>query len=176
VSFRLLRFLFASTVICGGSSCDGDEPTSTRPPTDQAPVSGPSFTAGSGLTSTPPARGSLGDFKYKTMHDDFHFELKSQGNADVVTVSVTGGAGSHSGWHYHPGPAIVIVRRGTLTSYTVEQGECRRTEYPAGTALVEGTAHHIVVNEGTAEIELSVVFFTPAGAAQRIDTADPGIC
>jgi quercetin dioxygenase-like cupin family protein len=170
----LIRVLAGLVIVSGTASCGRETPTATSPATRDP--GGPVFTAGAGLTTTPPVRGSIGDFKYKTIYDGFHFEFNTHGAADIVTVTVTGGTDSHSGWHYHPGPAIVIVRRGTLTSYTAENGECRRTEYPAGSAIVEGTTPHIVRNEGSADIELSVVFFTPAGVAQRIDTADPGIC
>lgn len=142
-----------------------------------APAEAPlAYTAGSGLIATPPMRGSLGAFKFETEHQGFDFEIKTRGNADIVTLTATGGAGAHSGWHYHPGPAIVIVKRGTLTSYVVEEGNCMKRVYPAGTALIEGTSPHIVVNEGDADIELSVVFFTPSGTQQRIDAPDPGVC
>ena len=153
-------------------ACERATPTQGDAPA----IDGPRFTAAAGLTATAPVRGTLGSLEYETEHGDFSAELKTKGAADVVTVTVMGGPGSHSGWHYHPGPAIVIVRRGTVTSFVWENGTCRRTSYPAGTALIEGTAPHILRNEGSDDIELSVVFLAPQGAAQRIDAPAPGGC
>lgn len=177
MSSPLLRLMALALIVSGASGCDDDAPTAAAKSPTALPGDGPAFTPGSGITIVyGPHRGSLGDINFKTVHEGFHFELKSLGAADVVTGSQTGGTGAHSGWHYHPGPAIVLVRRGTLTSYSIDKGECRRTEYPAGTALIEGTDPHLVVNEGSVDIELYTVIFTPAGGAQRIDTPDPGIC
>jgi hypothetical protein len=40
----------------------------------------------------------------------------------------------------------------------------------------KGKARHIVRNEGTVSLVTVVVSFVPAGAARRIDEADPGTC
>lgn len=166
---RATALVLASLAV---SACTADAPTPPAAPPGEVPL----LTVGAGLIATSQIRGNLGVFKFETEYQGFDFELKTRGNADVITLSATGGPGSHTGWHYHPGPAIVIVRRGTVTSYVADEQGCRKTVYPAGTALIEGTTPHTLINEGSADIELSVVFLTPAGAAQRIDAPDPGTC
>ena len=169
-SHRLpLAFALAVLVM---PACESEGPGSPAMPE----ITGPRFTPVQGFTPTPQIRGNLGAFKFETEHSGFDFELKTRGDADIITTSAVGGPGAHSGWHTHPAPAIVIVKSGTLTSYVVENGVCRKRVYPAGTALIEGTAPHITINEASQGIELSIIFLAPRGQPARIDAPDPGIC
>jgi quercetin dioxygenase-like cupin family protein len=85
----------------------------------------------------------------------------------------------HTGWHTHPGPALVIVKEGTFTLYDGDDRKCRPHRYDAGQAFVdEGGGHvHIGRNETTQPVKLLVTFILPKGiTTPRIDAPNPGNC
>ena len=86
--------------------------------------------------------------------------------------------GGHTGWHSHPGPALVTIQEGTFTLYDGDDRKRRPHQYGPGQAFVdEGGGHvHIGRNEGTVTVKLLVTFIVPVGAAPRIDVPDPGNC
>ena len=134
-------------------------------------------TTASGINNTTlPGRGNLGPVGVNTEFDDFEVEVKSRQNLDMVFVNAVAFPGGQSGWHYHPGPAFLVVKTGALTVYTADDATCTGKVFPAGTVLIEGTTPHIVRNEGTVNAEFSVVFMVPAGTAQRRDAPAPGNC
>jgi quercetin dioxygenase-like cupin family protein len=106
-----------------------------------------------------------------------HFKIKMQDSSspgDAAIVQITQAVGGHSGWHAHPGPAIVIVKSGELT---IEQAkDCSSRTYTTGQAAIEPAGHvHIARNTGTTTLELWVAFLdVPVGASARIDAPDPG--
>ena len=118
------------------------------------------------FTGTPIARGTTpGQFKIK-MQD-------SSSPADAAIVQVTQAVGGHSGWHAHPGPAVVIVKSGELTIQQAK--DCSTATYTAGQVAVEPAGHvHIARNTGTTTLELWITFLdVPVGANPRIDEPDP---
>lgn len=95
--------------------------------------------------------------------------------ADFAVQQVTIGPGGTTGWHTHPGPALVLVRSGEFTLYGSNAG-CAATTYRAGQSFVDaGFGNvHIGRNEAPAgNVELYVVYLTPAGAGVRIDASKP---
>lgn len=102
-----------------------------------------------------------------------HVKIKLR-NSDAAIVQVTQGVGGHSGWHSHPGPAIVIVKSGELT--LVQAKHCASRTYTAGQVAVEPPGHvHIARNTGDTTLELWITFLNvPVGAPTRIDAPDPG--
>jgi quercetin dioxygenase-like cupin family protein len=82
--------------------------------------------------------------------------------------------GGHSGWHSHPGPAVVIVKSGELTIQQAK--DCSTATYTAGQVAVEPAGHvHIARNTGTTTLELWITFLdVPVAANPRIDEPDPG--
>ena len=92
--------------------------------------------------------------------------------------------GGSTGWHSHPGPAVVIVKSGSLTLYDGDDRRCIGTAYTANPAtpavgkvfIDEGRGHvHIGRNEGSTNTELYVTYLdVPVGAAPRIDVPRPG--
>jgi quercetin dioxygenase-like cupin family protein len=119
------------------------------------------------FTANPIARGTL----------EGHFKIKLQDSSspgDAAIVQVTQGVGGHSGWHAHPGPAIVIVKSGELT---IDQAkDCSSRTYTAGQVAVEPAGHvHLARNTGNTTLELWITFLdVPVGAPTRIDAPDPG--
>ena len=118
------------------------------------------------FTGTPIARGTTpGQFKIKLQD--------SSSPADAAIVQVTQAVGGHSGWHAHPGPAVVIVKSGELTIQQAK--DCSTATYTAGQVAVEPAGHvHIARNTGTTTLELWITFLdVPVGANPRIDEPDP---
>lgn len=125
-------------------------------------------TPGSGVTASVRARGTAVD------------KIKTRGNQpfDVVVQSITIAPGGHSGWHSHPGQAIVVVKSGTFTSYTLKD-PCTPHDYPAGSVYIDpGYGNvHIARNNGTTALEIEVTYLdVPVGAPFRTDEAAPATC
>jgi quercetin dioxygenase-like cupin family protein len=102
---------------------------------------------------------------------------------DVAMAQITVNPGGSSGWHSHPGGAIIVVAQGTLTKYHASGngrpgGRCEITTYSAGQAFIEAPGEvDQVVNTGTTQYILYVTFpLVPKGGATRIDQPDPGVC
>ena len=122
----------------------------------------------SGLTNVPLARG--------TNTSDGTIPLKA--GSDVAVAQITVNPGGSSGWHSHPGGAIVVVKEGSLTVYTSLGSTCETTTYTAGQAFIERPdVVNQVINTGTIPYVLLVTFpRVPVGASTRIDVPDPGTC
>jgi quercetin dioxygenase-like cupin family protein len=133
----------------------------------------PVFAAGAALATppsffngTPIARGTTpGHFKIKLQD--------SSRSADAAILQVTQAPGGHSGWHAHPGPAVVIVKAGEVTIQQAK--DCSSKTYTVGQVAVEPSGHvHIARNTGTTTLELWITFLdVPVGANPRIDEPDP---
>jgi quercetin dioxygenase-like cupin family protein len=128
------------------------------------PVAAAVATMGSGFQpgTGQVARGTLeGQFKIKLQD--------SSKPGDVVVVRFILGPGGQSGWHLHPGPAIVTVKSGQLT---LDQQDCSSTNYSAGKVAIEPTnAVHRVRNlSATDNVEFWVTFLDiPVGEPARIE-------
>ena len=137
----------------------------------------PSFTLAVGFTSTPVGRGNLGTFHVQSKAAGYDVELKSHDNTDIVVANIVFAPGGHSGWHFHPGPVLVVVKTGAITFYHGNDPTCTGTVHPAGTAFVEADGDvGIARNEGAVEATTVVTFFVPAGSPTRIDAGRPGNC
>lgn len=123
-------------------------------------------TSGSGVTSQLVDRGTLDPFKIK-LRD-------SSKPGDVVVVSFVILPGGRSGWHYHPGPAIVSIKSGEVTF--VQAHDCSSATYSKEQVAVEpaGEAHE-ARNTGTVNAEFLVSFLdVPVGSPPRIEAeTDP---
>jgi len=122
----------------------------------------------SGLTNVPLARGT--DLSDGT--------LVFQEGTDVVMAQITVVPGGSSGWHSHPGGAVVVIKQGSLTVNRSSGSQCQSTTYSAGQAFIERPGEvDDVVNTGTTPYVLYVTFpRVPQGSSARIDQADPGTC
>jgi quercetin dioxygenase-like cupin family protein len=105
-----------------------------------------------------------------------------QRGTDVVMTQITVQPGGSSGWHSHPGGAIIVVQQGTLSVYRAIGSQCQTTMYRAGQAFIERPGEvDQVINRGTVPYVLYVTFpgVPPGGegsAGARIDQPDPGTC
>jgi quercetin dioxygenase-like cupin family protein len=97
---------------------------------------------------------------------------------DVVMAQITVTPGGSSGWHSHPGGAIVVVQQGSLTVYDAMGTHCHTATYSAGQAFIERPDEVMnVVNTGTVPYTLYVTFpRVPHGVSPRTDEPNPGTC
>ena len=122
----------------------------------------------SGLTNVPLARG--------TNQSDGTIPLKA--GTDVAMAQITVNPGGSSGWHAHPGGAIIVVQQGALTVHQSQGSQCQTATYSAGQAFVERPGEvDDVFNTGAVPYVLFVTFpRVPQGDSPRIDESDPGTC
>ena len=136
-------------------------------------VATPAFLA----VGSTPVRGTIAEpFKVKIKG---LVQLKTKSAIDVADQTITIQPGGHTGWHSHPGPALVVIKSGTFTLYDGDDPSCTPHVFDTGSAFVDrGGGHvHIGRNEGTTAVELSVTYLLPVGAAPRTDvTPAPGNC
>src|SRR6516165_6186549 len=81
----------------------------------------------SGLVNIPIARG--------TNVSDGTTPL--QFGTDIAMAQITVDPGGSSGWHSHPGGAIIVVKTGTLNVYRSVGSQCQTETYSAGQAFIE---------------------------------------
>lgn len=172
---RISVILMAMVAVATGALACRD---ATTPRGSSNPGIGePSFTLAKDFTSTLVGRGNLGTFHIQSKAAGYDVELKSHDNTDIVVANVVVTPGGHSGWHYHPGPVLVVVKTGAITFYHGNDPTCTGTVHPAGTAFVEAHADvGIARNEGTVDATVVATFFVPAGGPTRIDAPAPGNC
>ncbi|MCM2390831.1 cupin domain-containing protein [Streptomyces albipurpureus] len=121
--------------------------------------------ASSGVAGTVLARGvSQGTLK-----------IKAKGRTDVIVRTITIAPGDSTGWHYHHGQLLAVVKSGTLTR-TLQ--DCSVEVAPAGSAFIEpsGAEHrHIARNAGSEPVVLYVTYLLPQGSPLSVD-AEPPTC
>jgi quercetin dioxygenase-like cupin family protein len=132
-------------------------------------------TPSQGLTVTPLGQGSFGQhLKVKAPNVKATFKRPS----DFVVADLRLDPGGTTGWHSHPGPALVVVKDGTITLYDGDDRRCRPHRYGPGQAFVDqGGGHvHIARNETRHPVQVLVTFIIPKGTEPFIDAPDPGNC
>jgi hypothetical protein len=92
--------------------------------------------------------------------------------ADVFVQHVRLDANAATGWHTHPGPALVAVVRGSLTYEDARAGACRRAVYQAGEGFVDrgfGHVHRAIAGPGG--VDFYVTYILPRGSASHVIAA-----
>jgi quercetin dioxygenase-like cupin family protein len=94
--------------------------------------------------------------------------INEKGPSDVVIAKLVSQPGADTGWHTHPGPAIVVITKGTATEY--HANGCV-TVYQAGSVFLEepGEVHRLV--NGPAPGEAYITFILPAGTVAPLQPA-----
>lgn len=140
-------------------------------------------TPGSGILSgTVVARANFQDpVDIKIKVNDGRQEVFHVPNAgETVMQQIIIGPGGQSGWHSHPGPAIILVKSGVLTFSEGAGAGCTSRNYSAGQALIDsgqGHVHRASNLSLTENVEVWVTYFdVPPGGAFRIDAANPANC
>jgi quercetin dioxygenase-like cupin family protein len=110
--------------------------------------------------------------------DVSHGKVRLRIGTDVVMSQITVKPGGSSGWHSHPGGAIIVVKEGTLSVYSPVGRRCVTHTYSAGQAFIERPGEvDDVLNIGSVPYVLYVTFpGVPPGGSPRTDERDPGTC
>jgi quercetin dioxygenase-like cupin family protein len=94
---------------------------------------------------------------------------------DYITRDVTIAPGGSTGWHWHDGELIAVVKQGTLTHH---MSDCSIDGvYNAGDPVIEpaGPEHvHIGRNLGSVPMILQVIYVDPVGKPLAEDAPNPG--
>ena len=141
-------------------------------------------TPGSGATPTVVARAAFADrVDLKLSVRDGHQgrdNIHVRNVADTVMQQIQFGPNAFSGWHSHPGPAIILIKSGKLTFYSEDDRECRGRTFSAGQAFIEapGLVHYAQNPSPTEITEVGVVYLDVPDdlASPRIDELAPGNC
>ena len=141
-------------------------------------VPGAATLPNSGFHSDPLARGT-----YQS-----HGSLPLGQGLDIVVAKVTLKPGGSSGWHSHPGGAIVVVGclpvapsvecQSEITFYVSVGNHCDITKYTQGQSFIERPSEVVIaVNTGSTDTINYVTFpGVPVGGSTRIDRPNPGTC
>lgn len=171
ISWSNLALISAAVLACGDSA------ESLGPSAVTRSVIRPSFTVGAGIVSTTLARGNAGPFHVQSNYQGFNVQMKTHDNADVAVASLIAPPGGFSGWHSHPGPAIVTIKAGALTIYDAHDKTCTGKVHSAGSVFIETGGHvHMARNEGAVTAEWVTTYLVPAGGPTRIDEPASGNC
>src|SRR5215217_7272565 len=109
-----------------------------------------------GVTPTPLTRATLGKFEA----ENNGIEVESQRtSADYALAKLVIEPGGTTGWHHHPGVALVSVNSGAVTEY---DKNCNKSVFKAGEGFSETNGEvHVVRNQGKADAVLYVTFIAP---------------
>ena len=104
--------------------------------------------------------------------------ISTKGASHLYVVQNTVTPGGSFGWHSHTGPSLIIVMSGVATEYEGNDPTCTPRVHPAGSTFVDSgeTTGHLVRNDGSVNLVVTVVRFVPEGAVQRLDLPNPGYC
>jgi quercetin dioxygenase-like cupin family protein len=98
--------------------------------------------------------------------------LHLKGPSDALQTQLLFQPGGETGWHYHLGPVVVVVKSGALTE--THSNGCV-TVHPAGSVFFEKADEvHNAANQTGGVTEVYATFLSPAGAPPLIPTANPG--
>jgi len=109
-----------------------------------------------GVTPTPLTRATLGKFEAENNAIEVESEHTS---ADFALAKVVIEPGGTTGWHHHPGVALVSVNSGAVTEY---DKNCNKSVFKAGEGFSESNSEvHVVRNQGKANAVLYATFIAP---------------
>jgi quercetin dioxygenase-like cupin family protein len=114
--------------------------------------------------------------KFEAHNDGIELESERR-SADAAIAKVVIEPGGSTGWHHHPGVALVAINSGTVSEYDVK---CEKSVYKAGEGFVESNDEvHLVRNHGKADAVLYVTFIVPTSTPADgllIDDPQPKGC
>jgi len=127
-------------------------------------------TPASGIAAELLARGTIANAGH--VHSA-GVQLETRGPIDIATVHVTFQPGGSTGWHVHPGPALVTVKTGQLTLHRAKG--CTTRTFAAGQTFLEFGPKDVNLtrNETGGVTETVVTFLLPVGAPITVDAPAP---
>jgi hypothetical protein len=164
--------LFLSLIGC---SSEPAEPAASVPHT-------PQFTPGAGgIMREDLGQATFDINKVKRITGDWEVELEAKPGLEIAVRRFTYPAGSHTGWHKHPGPVFIQVVQGVVTFYEADDPNCTPIEVHVGQGYLDLGAHgHIGRNETAQQAQDVTVLFGPPDIAANDFRQDlspaPGNC
>jgi hypothetical protein len=156
---KRISALAATTVLLGGGAALASHVTQVDP-----------ATVPTGFLA---AHNSIEDFPVSALAR----AVKPDG-ADVFVQHVRLGPNAPTGWHTHPGPALVAVVKGDLTYEDANAKTCNSVTYAAGEGFVDrgfGHVHRAIA--GAAGVDFYAVYLLPPGTATHVIPASaPAEC
>jgi hypothetical protein len=141
-------------------------------PAGTARVASTTTSGPSGITATLLSRGTIAKpFEAEAAG----IELEADRVIDVAVVHFALEPLGTTGWHVHPGPAVVTVKEGTVT-LTHRNG--RSTSYQSGQTFIEAGPRDLVSvrNTGGTPAQVVVTFFVPTGVELATPKPAPTGC
>jgi quercetin dioxygenase-like cupin family protein len=89
--------------------------------------------------------------------------------ADMFVQHVRLGANTATGWHTHPGPALVSVVKGSVTYEDAQANQCVDATYQAGEGFVDrgfGHVHRAIA--GPEGVDFYVTYVLPPGSLTHV--------
>jgi hypothetical protein len=140
-------------------------------------LAGAGVAAASHVTQVDPAVVPTGFLAAHTAINDVPLSALSRAveprGTDAFIQHVRLGANVPTGWHTHPGPAIVTVVKGSLTFEDAEANRCRDIEYAASEGFVDrgfGHVHRAIA--GANGVDFYVVYLLPPGSTTHVTPAN----
>lgn len=129
------------------------------------------------VTPTLVARGTYDAFKVKS-DGAIEVEAEAKPAIDIVVrthdyVPSTTVPIPTTGWHRHPGPVFITVKKGTLTYYHYDDPNCTPHIVSEGQGFVDDGHGHIVRNESGEPAQDVSVITAPVGGAFRHELSAP---
>jgi quercetin dioxygenase-like cupin family protein len=93
---------------------------------------------------------------------------------DYITRDITISPGGSTGWHWHDGELVGVVKQGTLTH---NASDCSVDGvYNVGDPVVEPAGDHVHIgrNLGTDPVILQIIYVDPVGKPLTEDAPNPG--
>lgn len=134
--------------------------------------------AGAADAAGPAATAAPGPITSETFSEgdsSLPFKVDADGPRHLVYRKAVIPPGAATGWHYHVGAEIAVIKSGTLTR--INGADCTVRSIKPGDALVEPTGPdevHYGVNRGTEPVVLYITDVLPTGAPFSKPAADPG--
>ncbi len=133
---------------------------------------------GVAAVATPPKDATRTDITRGVMATGGLMDI--QPGKETTVHHVTIAPGGSSGWHSHHDGGVFLVMSGTMTTYGLDGPACEGVVVEVGNAYsVPPHPHHphLVLNQGTAPLELTTVYFNvPKGEPSRLDAEAPAEC
>jgi hypothetical protein len=152
--WKLLAVLAAGLVIGGGSAA-----LASHPVVDPATV--------------PTGFLAAHNFVGRVPVSSFVRSVQPDG-ADLFVQHVRLDPNTPTGWHTHPGLALVVIARGELTYEDAMANRCRRATYGEGEGFADpgfGHVHRAIA--GPSGVDFYVVYVLPTGTPNHVISADP---
>ena len=102
--------------------------------------------------------------------DNWSVTLENKGQSEIFFQDLVVGPGGRTGWHTHPGFLLITVKDGHVDWY---DQDCSKRRFSAGQSFTESEHSHNVLNPGSENARLLIVYIVKKGDPRRIESPQP---